>query len=628
MIQELTLTREEQDVVSMLEEQAPYLLPYYANSVPEARTATLQRFVMSLMREDIDGIYSTSYDLHNVSPQKPVPLLEDGSYKVYTLESGELLFIPIRQMYAFQRMEGGEAVFHLKAEELYTYTSVSELIHLFQANSSWGALLLELEDSSANLALSLAYWKYRKYVSEIEDETTIQYALYQKQQSRSFHAELLFEQFSVLGHNLHPCAKTRMGMDACEVMRYAPEFENSIPLRFLAIHREWIEQRIVKGRELFTVFLGLERAMEKELGYRNLSLSDYVPVPVHPWQLQHVIPVVYQDELENGVIVILKDYEVNSFALSSFRTVQAESLVVKAALRAQMTSTIRSISPQTANNAAVFTELLQAVMGREQQLSQHFVPVYEWGGGSFRSQDEQKKRNLSFVLREQVTVEEQELAITGTALYSESLVSDQPILLELIYQYKQKLGSKSLEQAAFQWFSEYASLALEGFVTLMVKYGIGLEGHLQNSIPVFRDGCIVRMLFRDWGGARIYKPRLEQAALSVDFYQDSAILTSSLIEMQNKVFYTVIQNHLGEIVYLLSKHMNLLEEVCWAEVRRICEYLFQGLAGEYSAAARQDRDAFFAQTVDYKALLTMRLKEGEKSYSYVKVDNPLYKGDI
>ncbi|GAA3331778.1 hypothetical protein GCM10020331_089700 [Ectobacillus funiculus] len=274
-------------------------------------------------------------------------------------------------------------------------------------------------------------------------------------------------------------------MDACEVMRYAPEFENSIPLRFLAIHREWIEQRIVKGGELFTVFLGLERAMEKELGYRNLPLSDYVPVPVHPWQLQHVIPVVYQDELENGVIVILKDYEVNSFALSSFRTVQAGSLVVKAALRAQMTSTIRSISPQTANNAAVFTELLQAVMEREQQLSQHFVPVYEWGGGSFRSQDEQKKRNLSFVLREQVTVEEQELAITGTALYSESLVSDQPILLEIIYQYKQKLGSKSLEQAAFQWFSEYASLALEGFVTLMVKYGIGLEGHLQNSIPVF-----------------------------------------------------------------------------------------------------------------------------------------------
>lgn len=627
MIGELTLTLEEQDVVSMLEEQAPYLLPYYANSVSEARTATLQRFVMSLMREDIEGIYSTSYDLHNVSPQKSVPLLKDGLYKVYTLESGELLFIPIRQMHAFQRMEGGEAVFHLKADELYEYTSVSELVPLFQSDPCWSALLLELENSSANLALSLAYWEYRKHLSGIEDESTIQYALRQKQQNGSFQAELLFEQFSVLGHNLHPCAKTRMGMNAAEVLRYAPEFENSIPLRFLAVHRKWIEQRIVKGRELFTVFPELEQAMERELGYRNLPLTDYVPVPVHPWQLQHIIPVMYQDELENDVVIILKDYEVNSFALSSFRTVQAGSLVVKTALHAQMTSTIRSISPQTANNAAVFTEMLQTVMEREQQLSQHFVPVYEWGGGSFRSQDTQKKRNLSFVLREQITVGEQELAITGTAIYSESLVSDQPILLELIHQYKQKVRSKSLEQAAFGWFSEYASIALEGFVTLMVKYGIGLEGHLQNSIPVFRDGRIVRMLFRDWGGARIYKPRLEQAALSVDFFQDSSILTSSLIEMQNKVFYTVIQNHLGEIVYLLSKHVNLLEEACWAEVRRICEYLFQSLEEEYGTAAWQDRDAFFARTVDYKALLTMRMKEGEKSYSYVKVANPLYKGD-
>lgn len=628
MIGQLTLTQEEKEVVSMLEEQAPHLLSYYANSIPKARTATLQRFVVSLMREDIDGMYSTSYDLHNVSPQKSVPLLKDGSYKVYTLESGEQLFIPIRHMYAFQRMEVGEAVFHLKAEELYEYTSVSELIHLLQSNPCWWDLLLELENSSANLALSLAYWEYRKYLSGIQDESTIQYALRQKQQDCSFHAELLFEQFSMLGHNLHPCAKTRMGMAACEVMRYAPEFENSIPLRFLAVHRKWIEQRIVKGRELFTVFQGLEQAVERELGYRNLLPSDYVPVPVHPWQLQHIIPVVYQDELENGVIVILKDYEVNSFALSSFRTVQAGNLVVKTALRAQMTSTIRSISPQTANNAAVFTELLQTVMEREQQLRQHFVPVYEWGGGSFRSRDEQKKRNLSFVLRERVTAEEQELAITGTALYSESLVSDQPILLELIHQYKQKHGSKSLEEAAFQWFSEYASLALEGFVTLMVKYGIGLEGHLQNSIPVFRDGCIVRMLFRDWGGARIYKPRLERTALPVGFYRDSSILTSSLIEMQNKVFYTVIQNHLGEIVYLLSKHVHLLEEACWAEVSRICEYLFQNLEEECGTAARQDRDAFFARTVDYKALLTMRMKAGEKSYSYVKVDNPLYKGDI
>ncbi|MFP3340870.1 ferric iron reductase, partial [Micrococcus sp. SIMBA_131] len=76
---------------------------------------------------------------------------------------------------------------------------------------------------------------------------------------------------------------------------------------------------------------------------------------------------------------------------------------------------------------------------------------------------------------------------------------------------------------------------------------VALEGHLQNSIPVFKKGQPVRFYFRDWGGARIYKRRLEERGMYPKFYPESITLTENKEEMYSKAHYTIFQNHLGEI---------------------------------------------------------------------------------
>ena len=238
-----------------------------------------------------------------------------------------------------------------------------------------------------------------------------------------------------------------------------------------------------------------------------------------------------------------------------------------------------------------------------------------------------KSRNLSAVLREDGGryAGREELAIAGCALYAESPVTGRPILAELVEEFARSAGAGSPGEAAFRFVSEYASVVLPGFLTLMVKYGVGLEGHLQNSVPVFRAGRPVRLHFRDWGGARIHAGRLGRRGLRVSFYPGSATLTDNLGEMRNKVLCAVFQNHLGEIVLQTCEHFGVPERDLWREVRRICDALFDEIAAhpEHAADAAADKEALYRAEVNHKALTAMRL-DPEGGYRYARVPNPLH----
>jgi D-ornithine---citrate ligase len=161
----------------------------------------------------------------------------------------------------------------------------------------------------------------------------------------------------------------------------------------------------------------------------------------------------------------------------------------------------------------------------------------------------------------------------------------------------------------------------------MVKYGIGLEGHLQNSVPVFKKGKPVRMLFRDWGGVRIYGKRLEAQGLSAQFYPGSVTVTDDVKEMQNKVFYTVFQNQFGELVFQICHYFNLNEASFWKEIRRISDETFDHLTFKegYKDAVIEDQSALYKESVEHKALTKMRLAPDSSGYCYVSVPNPLFK---
>src|SRR5919112_66936 len=650
------LDADELRVLRFLRNSHPELVAPFLSAVPRARRSTLNRLTSSVLRECVAGLASDFYE-----PSSPVEGLDElnldhGKTSKALLSLGEgSLIVPVAGSYAFGRLEVEGPVLHVSAGKIRKVRHAAELLRLIRrqgphdnSRGSWIDFERELENGSANLALAYAYQeekgeRLRRVASRCGAETVLDLALTLRASDGTFDPALFFEQLCVEGHNLHPGAKTKTGMEPEAVYRYAPEFDGTPDLRLVGIRRDRTESASLSCRDvgeiLFDQHPGLREVVTREFTERGLSPTDYLFVPVHPWQLKYVVPEVYRLEISQKVVVLVEGASVPSSATSSFRTVVPRGgrgrLAVKTSVYSQMTSTIRSISPNTTNNAPEFTRLIRAVLRQEPQIARTFIPVCEVAGANFKADPNEpdprtvtaKSRNLSAVLRENVGQHtgRDELAIVGCALYAGSPITSRPVLAELVEAFAKSSSANSMSEAAFRFVSEYASVALPGFLTLMVKYGVGLEGHLQNSVPVFKSGRPVRLLFRDWGGARIHSERLRRRGFRVRFYPDSAVLTDRLDEMRNKVFCTVFQSHLGELILQSCKHFSVPERDLWREVSRICDKIFDeiGSQPEHAADAYADKEALYAAEVDHKALTTMRLNP-KGGYRYARVSNPLH----
>ena len=650
------LDADELRVLRFLQSSHPELVAPFLSAVPRARRATLNRLTSSVLREGVAGL---DLEVHKPSPVEGVEKrsfdLAGKTSKVLSLAGEGSLIVPVAGAYAFGRLEVEGPILYVSPGRIRKLRHAAELMRLIRRwepdnsfRSHWIEFERELENGSANLGLAYAYQekkgeRLRRIASGCGAKTVLDLALALQARDGNFDSALFFEQLCVEGHNLHPGAKTKMVMEPEAVYRYAPEFNGTPDLRLVGIRRDRAESASLGGRDvgeiLFDQHMGLREAVAREFTERGLSPSGYLFVPVHPWQLKNVVPEVYRLEISQKVVVLVEGASIPGSATSSFRTVVARvgrgRLAVKTSVDSQMTSTIRSISPNTTNNAPAFTRLIRAVLLQEPHIARTFVPVCEVAGANFKADPNEpdprtvtaKSRNLSAILREDVGQHtgRDELAIVGCALYAGSPITGKPVLAELVEAFAKSSGANSSSEAAFRFISEYASIALPGFLTLMVKYGVGLEGHLQNSVPVFKAGRPVSLLFRDWGGARIHSERLRRRGFRVRFYPDSAVVTDRLDEMRNKVFCTVFQSHLGELILQSCKHFDVPERDLWREVSRICDKIFDEIGSQpgHAADAYADREALYGAEVDHKALTTMRLNP-KGGYRYARVSNPLH----
>jgi siderophore synthetase component len=398
----------------------------------------------------VEGVEKLSFDL------------ADKTSKVLYLAGEGSLIVPVAGSYAFGRFEVEGPILHVSAGKIRKLRHATELLQLIRrrepdknSRGHWVAFEQELENGSANLALAYAYQgkkaeRLRRIGSGCGAKTVLDLVLSLQASDENFDSALFFEQLCVEGHNLHPGGKTKMLMEPEAVYRYASEFDGTPDLRLVGIRRDWAESASLGGRDvgeiLFDQYMGLREAVAREFTEQGLSPSDYLFIPVHPWQLKNVVPEVYRLEISQKVVVLVEGISVPGCATSSFRTVVArdgrEKLAVKTSVDSQMTSTIRSISPNTTNNAPEFTRLIRAVLRQEPQIARTFVPVCEVAGANFKADPNEpdprtvtaKSRNLSAILRENVGQHtgHDELAIVGCALYAGSPITGRPVLAELV----------------------------------------------------------------------------------------------------------------------------------------------------------------------------------------------------
>ncbi|MBJ8027406.1 IucA/IucC family siderophore biosynthesis protein [Bacillus cereus group sp. N21] len=648
---------EEQTLFSFLQQNYPPLHEIYKQNLYKGRNGILERLLSSVIRENISNLMDTVVTFQksaktfvSISAYSCPDYLLDYIHThqknfekssiiqaLYFKKQDCYLLVPVQQMYAFDRPIVNGPYMLISPSEQKEITHPNEVLALifdegWKGLSSYFHMFEEdLANSAANLSLAYTFHEQSTEASTLEAaaQTDDHYAF--------------FEQLVIEGHPCHPGAKMRKGLNPEETIAYSAEFKNTIPLRFVAVHNKEVSTAFMKSQDWNPIIFSFEPVLKAEAEIRlDDRIDDYLLLPIHPWQTMHTLQELYKTEIEQKKIIIF-DYEAPYVAGMSFRTIfpaqyDTRRPHYKLTTNVHLTGEVRTLSEQTIHNGPLMSNILQKIMKEDTNIDERrFIPIMERAGAHFLSAEDSnidlqtlRSENLACVIRDNVYsyINKDEWAIVGSALVASAHGANQPVIVELIELYKAK-HCLPLHDAIVSFIEKYVVNALTGFIPLMVKYGIGLEGHLQNTVPVFKkDGTPDRLLVRDWEGIRIHRGRLQQAGIDItNFHHKSRILVDDEKSVRNKVFYSVMQNHFGELFIHVSRFYKTDEQLLWNIVKRVTQNIFIDLQQDphYTQNAAADYDVFFAEKVDYKALTLMRMMGEAHSYFYVKVDNPLYK---
>ena len=105
---------------------------------------------------------------------------------------------------------------------------------------------------------------------------------------------------------------------------------------------------------------------------------------------------------------------------------------------------------------------------------------------------------------------------------------------------------------------------------------------------------------------------------------DSATISDDRQEVTNKFLHTVIQYHLGELVFCWRNIIRLLKRNSRKIVKANLDMRFQELKSRVDPARwQQEYDAIFNEDWQIKGLMRMRLDNVYTKYIYINLKNPL-----
>ncbi|MBV9144041.1 MAG: hypothetical protein JO115_24505 [Pseudonocardiales bacterium] len=654
-------TIEELRMYQTLGADAPRYAAAFLEQLPRARTVVLHRLLAALWREDVGGIRTASRRL-DASTAADLPALssllggiQPGIWQVHELTDTAVLAFLIRAEHAFNNVKLGGPVLCLRAGEATVITSPQDLVELMAAYEpapGWQSFAAELADAVANLTLAYARsaeqrLALRQVALQLHAPDTVGLAQLLCAREVPEDVMVFFERLNTEGHNLHPCGRGRLGMQPADLLRHDLESETSTDLTLVGIRRERVESTPdERGRDvgqlLCAEYPRLDTAIREHFGADGPDPTGYLFLPVHAWQLDQVVRPLLANEIAESTVVPVPAARLAGVPTSSVRTLLTERspagrrLLVKTALDTLIGSTRRSISAHTTNNGPVYSRLLRQVIDREAALTDRIVLLDELAGASYRPlthdpDPERRSRALSALVRRDISayLRPDELPVPGCALPAGAPVTESSLLVELVTRYAARRGEPDLGLAGLRFAEEYAALLLRMTVILMTKYGIAVEAHLQNCIFTFVSAVPTRLVLRDWGGMRIYLPRLRRQGLRLDPRPGALTVTDDVHVMRAKALYTVLSNHLGEVLAHLVTRCGVDPQAVWQRVRAILDGLLADLDADPTLRedVAADRAVLLAPTLPIKAFARMRLDPASGD-QYVQVCNPLHEGGV
>jgi siderophore synthetase component len=443
----------------------------------------------------------------------------------------------------------------------------------------------------------------------------------------------LLEQWGAVGHPYHPTHKTRIGMSPAEVMHYCPEFETRVQVGLVAARRARVHGETMPGAAEWQDWLETWFPAEGEAWRRTVidgghDPADFIALPVHPWQRQHVLPRRFSRSIAKGDLLLLDGPGIACAPLVSVRTLMPlqapDAPHLKISLGVRLTSVERTISPRSCEMGPRISDLLQRVVARDDKLSPIIRIQPEIAGMYFASQDPDEladARFLSALLRGNPSslCAADDILIPGTALTALSPMTGAPLFVD----FAETLDGAGAEKVLAR-FADYSDKFLRALLTLYLRYGIGVEAHQQNTLVHYSGaGALKGFVLRDFGGIRIHEESLRKAGFQLKVHPDRLTVTDDRNVARQKFVSRALIRHLDFLISRICQHLQIAEKSYWAAVADLMAAAFDDLRGDVDAATwAEDRRALLDEDWDLKANLRMRF-ENVSGDVYLKSPNPL-----
>jgi len=451
-----------------------------------------------------------------------------------------------------------------------------------------------------------------------------------------------YEQLVTTGHPVHPLTKYRSNISIDETLKIAPEYNNCIDIGFVAVKKEYFHCSVLDPLSLQAWLTpDIKKLLIRQLPPMS-NPEAYRFMPVHSWQYRNWLKKQFDADIKEKQIIPLGYSFIKSYPSLSLRTLYIDcsekGIFVKLPVNLQTTSYFRTVSPNATQNGVALSRIFRSIAEKHRIFREKTRFLLETEGayyspkppGQMTAEDIAVSKHLGYITRQSPyeIIGPDDIPIVTIALVDHNRLTPRPVLHDFIEQHTTTVGAKTIRQGALSWFKAFLDVSIEGLLTLMSRYGIGFEAHMQNTLTVVSrtTGTPNCFLLRDFGGIRVSMNRLDQTGFSNDFFPMSVTVKDTMEEVRNKLYYAYYQSVLGELVAELTSAYSIAEIELWELVYLKSQDVFTSLKKDHPFPewVDADFDCFIQKRWRFKSLLSMSLVDTDSDYVYTDIPNPFY----
>lgn len=435
----------------------------------------------------------------------------------------------------------------------------------------------------------------------------------------------------------HPVSKVKLGWGKDECRSYTVEYGGQITLHWMAVHRERLICGQPQAADPMTLLLSeKERSpILEEMNEKGLDPESFVLLPVHPWQMENVLPRHLAKEIKEGICIPLRSQAGAFSATSSVRSLlpaDAGSHHVKLPLGIRSLGGLRYLSAVKLMNGQRAEQLLRKAVERDDVLNKRLFLCDETNWWAYLPENRDlfadSPRHLSALVRQYPAAWMEDPNIRLIPM-SALAVCGRGEAGHLFDEWLAIIGERRSESAIHQLLRE----VIQPFFDVCVRlFALGMmpEVHGQNAVLLWREGKITGLLLRDHDSLRVHVPWLLANGLEDPKYTLRPGVPESLYHQTPESllsFFQMLGIHVNSyaIIECLSRHYGLGEDKLWQTLQECLEAAVSQatLAEEVQAVLQQE--LFGKTTWPWKQIIRPLLKHHAKvpsSMPYAKGEAP------